>query len=59
MISHDSNRKKPRHELQSEITSLKDIIEQYKRSLKSLDDEIELHKLNQKEHEKRINIEKQ
>ena len=52
-------RNKPHHELKSEISSLKDIIEQYKRSVKSLHDEVELQKLNQKEHDKRINQEKQ
>ena len=52
-------RNKPHGDLQSEITSLRNIISQYKRSLKSLDDEVELHKLNQKEHDKRINVEKQ
>lgn len=54
-----THRNRPRNVLQSEISSLKDIIEQYKRSVKSLDDEIELHKLNQREHNKRINQEKQ
>ena len=54
-----THRNRPRNVLQSEISSLKDIIEQYKRSVKSLDDEIELHKLNQREHNKRINLEKQ
>ena len=51
-------RKMPHSELISEIDSLKNIIDQYKRSLRSLDDEIELHKLNQKEHSRRINAEK-
>lgn len=42
-----------------ENENLKNIIEQYKRSVKSLDDEIELHKLNQSEHDKLIQKEKQ
>jgi hypothetical protein len=45
--------------LKLEISSLKDIIEQYKRSVKSLDNEVELQKLNQKEHDKKILTEKQ
>ena len=61
-MSHDLHvtcRNKPESDLQLEIGSLRDIIGQYKRSLKSLDQEVELHKLNQKEHDKRINVEKQ
>ena len=42
-----------------ENENLKNIIEQYKRSVKSLDDEIELHKLNQSEHDKLVQKEKQ
>ena len=42
-----------------ENENLKNIIEQYKRSVKSLDDEIELHKLNQAAHDKLILTEKQ
>ena len=52
-------RKAPRTDLQMENENLKNIIEQYKRSLKSLDDEIEVHKLNQEAHEKRVQAEKQ
>lgn len=52
-------RKTPQSNLQMENENLKDIIDQYKRSVKSLDDEIELHKLNQGAHDKRIQIEKQ
>lgn len=52
-------RKAPKSNLQMENENLKNIIEQYKRSVKSLDDEIELHKLNQAAHDKRILIEKQ
>ena len=54
-----SDRKAPRSDLQMENENLKNIIEQYKRSLKSLDDEIEVHKLNQGAHEKRVQAEKQ
>lgn len=52
-------RKAPRSGLQMENENLKNIIEQYKRSVKSLDDEIELHKLNQSAHDKMIQKEKQ
>lgn len=52
-------RKAPRSNLQMENENLKNIIEQYKRSVKSLDDEIELHKLNQTAHDKRVLMEKQ
>lgn len=52
-------RKAPKSNLQMENENLKNIIEQYKRSVKSLDDEIELHKLNQAAHDKRILFEKQ
>ena len=42
-----------------ENENLKNIIEQYKRSVRSLDDEIEVHKLNQRAHEKIVQSEKQ
>ena len=51
--------KKPQSELRSEIVSLKNIIEQYKRSLQSFDKEIELHKQSKTVHMKEINAEKQ
>ena len=50
--------KTPHDDLRLENESLKDIIEQYKRSLCSLDGEVELHKLHQKEHERRIMTER-
>lgn len=51
------DRGKEDHEL--EIESLRDIIEQYKRTVKSLVDEIDLKKLHETEHDRRVNVEKQ
>lgn len=51
-------RKTPRSDMQMENENLKNIIEQYKRSVKSLDDEIELHKLNQGAHGKIVQAER-
>lgn len=45
------------HEL--EIESLRDIIEQYKRTVKSLVDEIDLKKLHETERDRRVDAEKQ
>ena len=42
-----------------EIESLRDIIEQYKRSVKSLVDELELKKLHETEHDRKVSAEKQ
>lgn len=41
-----------------EIDSLRDIIEQYKRSVKSLVDEIELKTLHETEYDRRVNAER-
>ena len=49
----------PHADLQLENESLRDIIDQYKRSLCTLDSEMELHKLHEREHEKRIRTERQ
>ena len=42
-----------------EIESLRDIIDQYKRSVRSLVDEIELKRLHETEYDRRVNVEKQ
>ena len=42
-----------------EMESLKSIVEQYKRSVKSLVDEIDFHKLHETEHGRRIRAEKE
>ena len=52
-----SSRDSDNHEL--EIESLRDIIEQYKRSVQSLVDEIELKGLREKECERRVNTERE
>ncbi|XP_064395380.1 uncharacterized protein LOC135342564 isoform X2 [Halichondria panicea] len=49
---------KPASALQLENESLKDVLDQHRRSLKTLDEEINLHRLNQAEHDKRISAEK-
>ena len=56
-ILSKSARQPDDHEL--EIESLKDIIEQYKRSVKSLVDEVELKTLHETEYDRRVNTEKQ
>lgn len=56
-VHSKSDRGKDDHEM--EIESLKDIIEQYKRTVKSLVDEIDLKKFHETEHDRRVNVEKQ
>lgn len=57
-VSHSKSARLPNdHEM--EVENLKDIIEQYKRSVKSLVDEIELKRLNENEFDRRVNAEKQ
>ncbi len=51
-------RHKPASDLQLENDSLKNILDQYRRSLKTLDEEINLHRLNEAEHDKRLSAEK-
>lgn len=53
------HRKVPQTSLQMENESLKNIIDQYKRSVKSLDDEIELHKLSRGALDEQIQNERQ
>lgn len=48
----------PQTDLQMENESLKNIIDQYKRSVKSLDSEIELHKLSRGALDEQIQKEK-
>lgn len=52
------SRHRPQDNLREENESYKDIIEQYKRSTQNLVDEINLHKLHDKEHERRISMER-
>lgn len=42
-----------------EVENLKNIIEQYKRSVKSLVDEIELKRLHETEYERKVSVERQ
>ena len=41
-----------------EIESLRDIIEQYKRSVQSLVNEVELKRLQEEEYERKVNVER-
>ena len=56
-VSH-SKSVRPPNDSELEVENLKDIIEQYKRSVKSLVDEIELKRLNETEFDRRVNVEK-
>ncbi len=58
MFQQSMCRHKPASALHLENESLKDVLDQHRRSLKTLDEEINLHRLNQAEHDKRISAEK-
>ena len=52
-------RNSPNIDFKRENDNLKNIIDQLRRSLRSLDGEIELHKLQHKEREKQIKAERE